>query len=333
MGLFDKFKNKKSDSNVAESVPEAEKQYYNDDDYYQKVAFSGTVFEKEVLTFKDWKKRSYPSKSGLYVPEILLLQYCEYGDYPHPNRRGIYPGLWWYQYGIRDVTAALKTLEDSGFICFGSVYDGLKNMKVPELKELLKDKGCSDKGKKADLIERISENYTEQELMEKGVEPKYILTPLGEKELRENEYIPFMHNFHGKTVANCENEFTVWSINRVLKGIQPENWKDIVVEEYNRTHAGSSHFDQIFRADAEYRIKGDFDKYVAFWESLWSDNETLEVDAPLWIFKLPELYAEQGRFDEALALINKYNHLYEYKYEDYAAQLIQRIKEKKKTQQ
>ena len=328
MGLFDKFKSKKTDSNVAESVPEAEKKYYNDDDYYQKVAFKDSMFEKEVLTFEEWKKRSFPSRGGLYVPEIMLLQYCEYGDYPHPNRRG-YPGLWWYQYGIRDVTAALKKLEERGYICFGSVFDGLKKLKVGELKKLLEEKGCSTKGKKADLIERISENYSEQELLTKGIEPKYTLTPSGEQELQENEYIPFMHSFHGTTIENCENEFNVWSINRVLKGIQPENWKDIVVEEYNRTHAGSSQLDHIFRADAEYRIKGDFDKYVAFWENLWSDNEILEVDIPVWIFKLPELYAEQGRFDEALALTKKYNQLYEYKYDDYAAQLIQRIEKKK----
>lgn len=93
MRLFDMFKGKKIDSNVAESVPETEKEYYNDDEYYQKVAYKGSMFEEEILTFEEWKKRSFPSKNGLYVPEVLLLQYCEHGNYPHPANG--YPGLWW----------------------------------------------------------------------------------------------------------------------------------------------------------------------------------------------------------------------------------------------
>ncbi len=322
MGLFDRFKSKQSNSKIAASVDESEKQYYQPDDYYKKIAFEGSSFEREVIPFEERKKTSYTSNGGLYVPEILLLQYCEYGNYPHPSNG--YPGLWWYQYGIRDVTAALKQLEERGFICFGSASASLKRLKVSELKELLVEKNCSASGKKADLIERISDNYSEQELISKGVEPKYILTPLGEKELQENEYIPFMHSFHGTTIDNCENEFNVWSINRTLKGIEPENWKDIIVEEYNRTHNGSSLLDTILRADAEYRIKSDLDKYVAFWENLWA-NGKLDIDIPLWIFKLSELYAEQGRYDDALSFANKVNQLYENEYEDYAADLIKRI--------
>lgn len=243
MGLFDKLKSKKQQSNVAESVSEEEKQYYAEDDYYKKTAFEGTAFEREVITFDEWKKRSYPSKNDLYVPEVLLLQYCEYGNYPHPANG--YPGLWWYQYGIRDVTAALKQLEDRGFICFGSPSASLQRLKVAELKDLLTKKGCSVNGKKADLIESVSENYTDQELVDNGIESKYILTLLGEKELQDNKYIPFMHSLNGTTVVGCENEFNVWSINRALKGTETDNWKDVVISEYKRTHDNLSLLNQL----------------------------------------------------------------------------------------
>ncbi len=120
MGLFDLFK-KKDKADVAPkvtpvkiSIPESEKKFYQPDSYYTDVVAEGTAFERRVITFEERKKTAIPSKRGLYPAEILLLEYCSKGTYPGPQNG--YPGFWWFAYGIRDVGAALKSLEDRGYL-------------------------------------------------------------------------------------------------------------------------------------------------------------------------------------------------------------------------
>ena len=38
-----------------------------------------------VIAFDERKQISFPSKNGLYVAEILLLEYCSKGKYPNPK--------------------------------------------------------------------------------------------------------------------------------------------------------------------------------------------------------------------------------------------------------
>ena len=87
------------------SIADDEKPYYRSDEYYTTYSYPGTEMARKVITFEERKSTSYPSKRGLYVAEILLLEYCSYGEYPKPS--GGYPGLWWFEYGIRDVGHAL----------------------------------------------------------------------------------------------------------------------------------------------------------------------------------------------------------------------------------
>ena len=107
------------DQDIEPPIPPDEKQYYQPPSYYKDYAPSmsldATNGTCRVITFQERKKISYPSKRGLYVAEIMLLSYCSSGKlYPHPKRG--YPGLWWYQYGIKNVGFHLKTLEARGFI-------------------------------------------------------------------------------------------------------------------------------------------------------------------------------------------------------------------------
>lgn len=87
-----------------------------------------------VITFEERKKTSFPSARGLYVAEIMLLEYCSQGKYPKP--KGGYPGLWWFKYGIRDVGHALESLQDRGFLQWASKAKSLGTLKVDELKQL-----------------------------------------------------------------------------------------------------------------------------------------------------------------------------------------------------
>lgn len=209
-------------------MPEEEKKFYQPDAYYTDVVAEGTVFEHRVITFEDRKKMAIPSRRGLYPAEILLLEYCSKGTYPGPKNG--YPGFWWFEYGIRDVGAALKTLEERGYIDLASAKDSVKGFTVQQLKDLLVAKGCSTTGKKADLVERVAETVPEDELLAAGIKPKYVLTEIGQLELNENAYVPYMHSVNNKTTEDDRfgMTFNVWSINKLLGSGDKSNWKAVV---------------------------------------------------------------------------------------------------------
>lgn len=116
MGLLDFFKKKPAKQGYADSssIPPNERQYYQPDEYYTFSSYPGTMMERPVVTFEERMRTCAPSRRGLYVAEILLLYYCSKGEYPNPKKG--YPSLWWFEYGIRDVGGALRSLEQRGFI-------------------------------------------------------------------------------------------------------------------------------------------------------------------------------------------------------------------------
>ncbi len=99
-------------------IPEEEQKYYQEPSYYKdyapSLALDAVNGVKRVIPFAEQVAAEKQSGRGLYRAEIALLKYCSYGTYPHP-RHG-YPGLWWYQYGIKNVGYHLQTLEKRGFI-------------------------------------------------------------------------------------------------------------------------------------------------------------------------------------------------------------------------
>lgn len=239
MGLINLFglsKTKTKANEVAKSVPEKEKKYYQDDSYYTTKAFEGTQFEREVITFEKRKTMSYPSARGLYVAEILLLEYVSYGKYPEPKNG--YPGFWWFTYGIRDVGEKLAELENKGFIEFAPASDNLTGLKVVELKDILDRYGIKATGKKIDLIDAIRLNISESQLEEIITDKKYKLTIVGEMELNDNAYIPYMHKEKTKTSEDDRfgPVYNVWSINKLLKG-NTTDWKSVVDREFKKQEA------------------------------------------------------------------------------------------------
>lgn len=336
MGLFDLFKKKEKSSvapqpeAVKTTIPETEKQYYQPDSYYTNVTHEGTIFEHRVVTFADRKKTAIPSGRGLYPAEILLLDYCSKGTYPEPKNG--YPGFWWFEYGIRDVGAALKALEDRGFIAFASVKESVKGFTVQQLKNLLAENGYPTTGKKADLVTRAAENISEDTLLEAGAKRKYMLTEVGQQELAENAYVPYMHRAHNKTVEGSSFgiEFNVWSINRLLGTGDKSNWKSVVDELERKMNQETEEKNKAFMEDlkkidpegyqelrdqdeqlaavqkarANYEEDNDLDSYIAFWEDIWK-NGGLKFEGSGWHFELPELYIKAKRYDDALSFVTR----------------------------
>lgn len=336
MGLFDLFKKKNKPvqtpkvEGVKPIVQEDENKYYQSDSYYTDTVAEGTVFERKVVSFEDRKKTAIPSNRGLYPAEILLLEYCSKGNYPGPKNG--YPGFWWFEYGIRDVGTALKSLEDRGFIVFASVGESVKCFTVPQLKELLKAQGQPTTGKKAELVERVAEIVPEDVLIEAGVQRKYVLTELGQQELSENVYVPYMHSTPNKTTEDdrFSMAFNVWSINKLLGTGDKSNWRAVVEEQEQKMNKEISNKNDAFmkelkkidpegykvlktqdqqiaavqKARDKYSEGKDLDSYIAFWEMIWA-NGGLKFEGAGWHFELPDLYIKAKRYDDALAFVTK----------------------------
>ncbi len=245
MGLFDLFKAKEGVIKLAgNSIRDArnspnsfadsasitldERPYYQPDNYYTYYSYPGSEMARRVVTFDERKQSTYPSARGLYVAEIMLLEYCSYGKYPKP--KGGYPGLWWFKYGIRDVAHALESLKDRGFIQWAPKTGNLGGMKADELKQILVNEGLPTNGKKAELIDRIVQNIPEDKLIIPNYTPKYELTDLGKIELEDNGYVPYMHKHNHLTTEDGRfgETFTVWDINKLFPDGNAKNWRKVV---------------------------------------------------------------------------------------------------------
>lgn len=356
MGLFDFLKPKSGgskSSNGRDTIPDSEKKYYRSDDYYTTKTYEGTAAEGEVITFNARKRTSIPSSTGLYVAEILLLAYCAQGTYPHPKNG--YPGFWWFEYGIRDVGAALSSLEERGYIEFGPITTALNDLTAAQLKTMLKDKGQPSSGSKDNLIDRVYDCYSDDELIDMGLEEKYVLTQKGKAELRENQYVPYMHKNPHKTIEGCDPEFTVWSINRILGKGDKSDWKQIVDEQYEILQSvGAEHEEEyleylqkyhpedykyevesrqqlndIQRANERYRNTRDIETYIRFWEDLWESGGVKFLGVK-WNFELADLYIRTKRYDDAIKFL-QYLKKIRPEYTDRANEYIEKIKQKKAT--
>ena len=280
------------------SIPESEKKYYAPDGYYQTKVHEGTMFEKNIISFDEYKRNAIPSKNGLYVPEILMLHFCN----KYPNPKNGYPGYWWYKYGIRDVGAVLQSLVTRGFL------------------ELDIEKG------------------------------KFKRTELGERELLDNQYVPYMH-------THCRyTTFTIWDLNILIgNNDDKSNYKEIIenkhreIEEGNRIqnektmsvlkkidpdlHAELSNQDKQLRAmqdaDAKYKADNDLNSIIVFWENIWEKGGPA-FEGSRWMFRLPDLYIKAQRYDKAIALCKRIKKERQSYYSDKADSYIAKIESKRK---
>lgn len=216
MGLFDFFKKKQNDiiiTSTAISQTPTPKDYANE----------RAQAIKEIAKLRS---SCYPSLNGLYPDEIMLLSYAP--KYMTDNNK--FPAFWATSYGISNPQRTLQQLCAKGFIRIASAEESLNALKVSKLKEILDDFGLPSSGNKKALITRLTENVTVTELNRVITEKYYILTPLGEQELKFNEYVVYMHK-HSFSLG-----ISVWELNKLLHNNPNMNYKDAVWRELNRRH-------------------------------------------------------------------------------------------------
>lgn len=277
MGFFDFLKARRKDP----PIPESEKPFYRPEDYYTDTAHKGTPFEKKVVTFEERKKISYPSLNGLYVAEILLLEYCSYGKYPHPKNG--YPGFWWFEYGIRNIGEKLDSLAQRGFI------------------ELNPNTG------KYSLTPLGGE-----ELAANGYVPYMHKTKL--KTSEDTRFGPEFNVWSINRLVGCgilgkwpeyvaaeEEKISGWLNRPQIYGTATSKTKqetDLTVQ----LKAQDAQIAEIQAAEKHFEDTGDIGALLEFWESLWA-NGGLKFNGSRWTFRLADLYIKIQQYDDALRAV------------------------------
>lgn len=282
----------------ANTIPVEEKQYYQSDDYYSLKPFGGSAFEREVIPFEDRVKMSIPSDTGLYVPEILMLHFCK----SFPNPKSGYPAYWWFKYGVRNVGAMLKSLEERGYIAINPSTQ----------KYMLTPKGEKEQEDNAYVYYMHSQSkdstFTAWEMnamLAYGDKGRYL--EIIEKRKRDDEE------------KRKQQEAAAEPLIQKLRAEDPE-FREL--DDENR--ATDKYIELVNKRAAQYREDKDLDSYIEFWEGNWKKNKPLLGSS--WAFTLPDLYIKAKRYDEALACMPR---LRKAGYSDKVEKYIAKINERK----
>lgn len=220
MGLFD-FLKKKETKGTASA--------HSDDISEKKENLGTTMLSNEqmgsdgIIPFEERIKSAIPSKNGLYPHEILVLDYAD-SFCTQDNR---YQQFWWTRYGVKDVNKVLRDLLSKGFISIASVDVTLRKMTIADLKAILAKYGLSTRGKKEELIQRVIDEISSEKLKELFPNRFYIRTDKGEAELREEEYVPYIHRH---SIQNLD----IWSLNRLVNDSPDDAYKDVIWQYLNQ---------------------------------------------------------------------------------------------------
>jgi len=192
--------------------------------------------EKEIIPLKERIKTAIPSKNGLFPHEILALHYAP----TFYVNQEVFQEFWKY-YGVLEMNDVLSSLLSRGFLKVGTLEDVLKIQKSDRLKIILKTNDLNTSGKKENLIKTILDKIPHTELDKLFPDKTYSLTDTGIEELKNGEYIVYVHN-HGI------EDLDIWSLNKVV-GNQPHRYRDKIWQYLNMD------------LSRKYLSKGDFGLY------------------------------------------------------------------------
>lgn len=292
MGLFDFLKKPSQSRKEEPPIPTEEKQYYQPDSYYVSVAHPGTVFEKKVIPFQKRKSISFPSKRGLYVAEILLLEYCSYGTYPNPKNG--YPGFWWFEYGMRNVGYYLSELERRGFICMESEKGKYRLTELGEA-ELVENKYVP-------IMHKEKDKTSEDARFGPVFNVWEINRHMGQ------EHRDDWQNIIGevKTEIQKHSAQKARKKEKFLKEEELRNPEFVSqIRAMDKKLADQdAQLAKIQEAERQYEQDKDIDTLIAFWENVWA-NGGLLFNGSKWTFRLPDLYIKQKRYDDALRIVKR----------------------------
>lgn len=114
-----------------------------------------------------------------------------------------FPKYFKYQYGADTDILAQKALENNHLSKSNNLYN-VEKSKVSEIKIILKKHCLKVSGRKKDLIERIAENLTEEDIKSDFPDSYYTLTDNGRNFVKENDHIIYYHKSQNLTEIPIE---------------------------------------------------------------------------------------------------------------------------------
>lgn len=159
--------------------------------------------------------KSHLSKNGLYPHEILVLKYSTTYFVDETE----FQKFWLYDYGIENLNNILNKLLNKGFLRETSVRESLEKETLITIKEVLKKHNLKISGNKIELIERLVCNLDNNILKLYFPKTYYKTTELGNKELKENEYISYIHK--NKIIG-----LNIWKLNQLMNEEPKRYYRD-----------------------------------------------------------------------------------------------------------
>ena len=191
---------------------------------------SGSYAEEKFREIKELTEKSYPSRNGLKIPEIKVLNRAENFT---TETKDIH-GFWYYEYGLEleDIHNILNMLMRKKFIEIAPAKEMIKKFTVAKIKELLKESGLKQSGRKAELLERLFTNTNDEYLESKVNKKGFMLTDTGKQELKENDYVIYLHRLEGR----LQIHFNVWQMNKKLHDNPEKTYREIMWEDLQKQY-------------------------------------------------------------------------------------------------
>lgn len=215
MWLFDFFKKKRNINTSTEYTNDEQKSLFVEQTPILK--FSTTQYNPSPLN--TLLKTAIPSIQDLYPHEILMLEYAK----TFKTSNNTFQQFWYYQYSITDPQSILNSLFEREFIKVEDLKLTLEKQKLIDIKNELKVLKQKVTGRKSELIDRLLKHGDITILNQKYTERYYTLTPKGEQELYENQYVSYLHR---------KKYMSVWDMNKRIAQKQL-HYKNIIWEYFN----------------------------------------------------------------------------------------------------
>ncbi len=168
-----------------------------------------------------------PDAHGLYPSELVMLSLAE----KYKTNETNFPKYLTYTYEISNPLKMLKDLQVKGFIEIGNAKDCLPEYKLTELKEIASILNVSVKGKKAEIVEQLS-NIPDDVLGEIVKERTWKLTNKGTEALKANPYIQYFIEKHSYNVTDVGID--IWTVNKEFIQNPQMLHRDIIYSQLNK---------------------------------------------------------------------------------------------------
>ncbi len=129
---------------------------------------------------------------GLFPGEIVLLDWLD-GKAVDTK----FPGYFEYTYGIDAKKSSTKLIENE-FLISAPPEVALMSLKVTELKEILKDRNLKVSGKKNELVKRLNESLSDEEILKYITKQPLVISSKGKLLLDEYYYVVPAHKYSSK---------------------------------------------------------------------------------------------------------------------------------------